>query len=71
MSAVSKPVYIGPDFLRDLHADYRAHGAAAIATLRREEPRNYFKLLHSLLHCSVPAPVSPSGGPELGKSARE
>jgi hypothetical protein len=66
---MSKPVYLGHDFLRDLLADYRANGAAAIATLRREEPRSYFKLVHTFYHHSVPAPVSPPVDPVPGGSA--
>ncbi len=34
--------------LRDLGADYRAEGASAIAGLRKNEPRNYLRLILSL-----------------------
>jgi len=68
MSSMPKRhVLIRDDFLRDLHADYRANGAAAIASLRRDEPRSYFELVRSHLYHEVPAPVSPSGDPESGE----
>ena len=38
---------LGKDFLRDLAQDYRLFGAAAISDLRKNEPRNYFRLLSS------------------------
>ena len=40
---------LGNDFLADLARDYRAFGAAAIADLRKNEPRNYFGLMLSLV----------------------
>ena len=40
---------LGKDFLRDLAQDYRAFGAGAISDLRKNEPRNYFRLLLSLV----------------------
>jgi hypothetical protein len=70
--SMRKPVIrIEEDFLRDLHADYRAHGAEAIANLRKEQPRLYFQLVDSFLYNAVPEPVSPSGNPELGDFAGE
>jgi hypothetical protein len=36
-------------FIRDLDDDYRKHGVAAIAQLRRDELRNYLKLVLSLV----------------------
>ena len=72
MSSMPKPyVRIRDDFLRDLHADYRANGAAAIASLRREEPRSYFELVRSYLYHEVPAPASPSGDTESGEVTGE
>ena len=44
---------LGSAFLRDLNRDYRAHGVNAIANSRKNEPRNYFRLLLSL----VPKPT--------------
>ena len=65
MSSMPKRfAWFGHDFLRDLHADYRAHGAAAIANLRRDEPRNYFQLVLSLYYQDVPVPL---GNPESGE----
>jgi hypothetical protein len=40
---------LGRDVLRDLAKDYRAFGAAAISDFRKNEPRNYFRLLLSLV----------------------
>ena len=66
MIPMRKPlVRIKENFLGDLHADYLANGAEAIATLRREQPRLYFQLVHSFLYHEVSSPVSPSGDPEL------
>ena len=49
MQMTPKPASaLGLAFLRDLEDDYRAHGAAAIADMRRNEPQNYFRLVHSL-----------------------
>jgi hypothetical protein len=38
---------LGKKFMRELERDYRNHGDEAIARLRKNEPRNYFKLLLS------------------------
>jgi hypothetical protein len=44
-SCYSPSARLGKDFLRDLDRDYREHGAAAIAKLRKNQPWNYFRLL--------------------------
>ncbi len=36
------------DFLRDLAADFEAHGAGAIETMRVERPAEYIKVIASL-----------------------
>ena len=52
------PGPLGSEFLRDLERYYRAHGADMIATFRKNEPRNYLKLLLS------PVPKRPSAETE-------
>ncbi len=39
---------LGFAFMRDLENDYRAHGAEMIAKLRKNEPRNYLRLLQAV-----------------------
>ena len=53
---------LGDIFLAALAADYEAHGAAAIATLRQERPHDYVKLVASLL---------PKDAPDGGKGEKD
>ena len=46
---------LGLAFVRDLEKDYRAHGAEMIATLSKNEPRNYARLLQSIAPQNVNA----------------
>ncbi len=44
-----------------LAKDYHAHGTAVIAELRKNEPRNYLKLILSLLEVELPSEKSAAG----------
>jgi hypothetical protein len=39
---------LGFAFVRDLERDYREHGAEMISQFRKNEPRNYLRLLKSI-----------------------
>jgi hypothetical protein len=40
---------LGEDFVQKLQADFEAHGAAVISTVRTERPADYLKVVASLL----------------------
>lgn len=40
---------LGEDFIEAMHADFKAHGKAAIETVRKEKPDQYLKVIASIV----------------------